>query len=292
MKHWILYFATQWRVFVLNMAIFTSLGLLYLINASPAYRVSMTVAAAGGSDAGNAVEPVGQITGQVGVRLGGPDGVGGFDLFLIGLKSPSAMPLLPDRDALMRRIFAPEWDDKTQTWRAPEGFWFALRSWFAGLLGRPAWTPPNDQRLAAYVAGALSIRGTAVPNVQHLVITGPNPALAVDLLQSLYRAADQLSRQRELAKLETLIQILQSQLAIASLAEQREVIAKRWLKLVTAQALARSDAPFVVTMLEPPSIPAQPVSPNISGVLLLSLIGGVGVGFIVALLRADAAAPA
>lgn len=259
MKYWVSYFASQWKIFVATLVLSAAIGGLYLSNTAPSYRISLTIAAAGGADTGNALDTIGQVTSQVGVRLGSPDGIGGFDLFLASLKSPTAIPLMPDHDTLMQRIF-------------PVG--------------------GNDERLASHIAASLSVRGTSTPNVHEMVFTGPDPKLASDLLRNLHTAADRLVRQHALAAAEAEIAILNKQIEKTSIAELRQAISNRLLKLLTRAGLAKSEPPFAAIILEAPRIPAQPVSPSHSGVWLLSILAGLGAGFFISLLRVDNAATA
>ncbi len=259
MKYWIIYFASQWKIFLISLVLALAAAGLYLSNTTPLYRISMTVAAAGGSDTGNALDPVGQVTSQVGVRLGSPDGIGSFDLFLASLKRSTAIPLMPDHDTLMQRIFG---------------------------------SGGNDERLANHIAASLSVRGTSTPNVHELVMTGPYPQLASDLLRNLHAAADRLVRQQVLAAAEAEIAVLNKQFEKTSAAELRQAISNRLLKLLTRAGLAKAEQPFAAIILEAPRIPSQPVSPSHTGVWLLSILAGLGAGFFISLLRADNAVTA
>lgn len=207
-----------------------------------------------------------------------------FRLYLEDLTSFDAAEALAADEALMRQIFAKEWQDGG--WRASASL---LDSLTATLLSRkaasiPAWQAPDANRLHAWLQANVSIEQNVRSPVVVLRVSHPDPAFAKALLARLHIGADARARVRALTRARANIRHLDARMARVSELDHRQAMVATRAAEAQRLMLARNPAPFAANPLGPSAASPGPTAPRTGLILALALVLGAGFGAALALI--------
>ncbi len=269
--------------------LFFLIAVLYLHFAEPVYRATLQVTAPQGqqsSSPGGGLGALAELAGAGGL-LGGADATS-FELYLAGLTSLEAANRLAANEQLMRRIFASEWSEQTQSWVEPDSalrdFIQTIKPWL-GVKNLP-WSPPGGQRLQEFLAGNTAIARDRTSPIVTITFENPNPELASSILTMLHREMDALLRVRNIRRSTDHIKYLTEKLATVTVIDYRQALIQALAKQEQNLMASSSDQPFAAEPFGDVFVSRRPVKPQNALVLALGVIGGLFAGMFFVFARA------
>jgi len=214
---------------------------------------------------------------------GGNDAVTPFRFYLDGLYSQEVAKRLARDEALMRTIFANEWDASAGRWREPASLGASVRSGISGLLGLPvvSWQRPDGQRLQGYIAYAVNIRQSVQTPVVTLTHDFPDPVFAGELLTKLHATLDAYLREQQALRTKGNIAFLTGELQKTTLADQRRALVAALAEQERQAMLAFGTAPYAADPLDASTVSSAPTRPrpvpllaggSVAGMLLAAVL--------------------
>lgn len=265
------------------------IAVLYLHFAEPVYRATLQVTAPQGqqsSSPGGGLGALAELAGAGGL-LGGADATS-FELYLAGLTSLEAANRLATNEPLMRRVFASEWSEQTQSWVEPDStlreFIQAIKPWL-GMKNYP-WSPPGGQRLQEFLEKNSAIGRDKKSPIVTITFEDPDPELAHAILTLLHREMDTLLRARNIRRSTDHIEYLTGKLATVTVIDYRQALIQALAKQEQNLMASRSDQPFAAEPFGDVFVSRRPVKPQNALVLALGVISGLFAGMFFVFARA------
>ena len=265
------------------------IGVLYLHFAEPVYRATLQVTPPQGQQSqtpGGGLGALAELAGA-GSLLGGADATS-FELYLAGLTSLEAANRLAANEPLMRRIFASEWSESTQSWKEPDsalrGIVRTIKPWL-GVENYP-WSPPDGQRLQEFLEKYAAISRDKKNPIVKITFEDPDPKLAQEILTLLHREMDKLLRVRNIRRSTDHIDYLTGKLATVTVIDYRQALIQALAKQEQNLMASSSDQPFAAEPFGDVFVSRRPVKPQAPLVLALGLIGGLFAGMLFVFARA------
>ena len=188
---------------------------------------------------------------------------------------------------LLRQVFWSDWDEASQSWKAPDG---ALENAYHALLqafGFPGWTEPDLRSLADYLGSNIKIRKMTENAMRRLRLSNAKPELARSVLELAHTTNDRLLREAAQTWVGRQIAQLEAELAgPVTSAARREALAAILTEHYRTQALLLADLPYAAEVFDPATVPPTPTSANPVVVLALAGVVGLILGIFVVFLRA------
>ncbi len=200
--------------------------------------------------------------------------------FLQLVQSNIVAARLMNDQSIMQRLFAEDWDPERRIWRQPENWVSQLKGWVRVAMGRPAWEPPNIDRVNAALSAMIKIKAIGDGMIQEISIDMKNPESASAILNAVVLAADETLREREAARLKASIDYWQNLLSRAASLENRNALIDNIQDAEKRAVFANVDLPFSIDILDPVVTPVTPSGPR--GMLVV--LGGFMVGVMISLL--------
>lgn len=280
-----------WRqkitVFTVAVATFM-LAVLYLHNATQIYTVYYKVTPA---NSPNQPTTTGQLRGLAsltGIRLPRDESTFHFTLYLEGLYGRGAAAEVSKRSDLMHEVFESEWDSERSEWTEPQGLIFDIKSAMKFILGIPiiSWQVPSAARLQEYIEEEITILEDDNSQVVTISMDVESPHFGLEFLASLHQAVDQILRKKSVERAKHHVDYLTGQLTKVAIAEYREALIRTLAEQEKTLMMASSGLPFAADVFDQPVASLRPTKPKSILVLALSIIGGVGLGILIGLVRA------
>lgn len=269
--------------------LFFLIAVLYLHFAEPVYRATLQVTAPQGqqsSSPGGGLGALAELAGAGGL-LGGADATS-FELYLAGLTSLEAANRLTANEPLMRRIFASEWSEQTQSWVEPNSavrdIIRTIKPWL-GVKNLP-WSPPGGQRLQEYLEKNSAIGRDKKSPIVTITFEDPDPELARMVLTMLHREMDILLRARNIRRSTDHIEYLTGKLATVTVLDYRQALIQALAKQEQNLMASSSDQPFAAEPFGDVFVSRRPVKPQNALVLALGMISGLFAGMFFVFARA------
>jgi hypothetical protein len=218
-----------------------------------------------------------------------------FRLFLDSLKTRDTADELAKDPAIMRTLFASEWDEATQSWHEPppptgiNGRIKQLQDWF----GYPSvpWHAPNGESMLGMLQMLVNVeQDPRRPYVATVVVNWYDPKFAVNLLATLHKTADNALRQKSIRRTNDYIAFLNGLLSRVTVAEHRTSIAQALSEQEKTAMIARSGSAYAAEPFESPWVNSVPVEPKPLPVLAEGAFVGGLLGSLLALLKWGTAA--
>lgn len=210
-----------------------------------------------------------------------------FDLYLEGLHSLEAARVLAENQALMQNIFSDEWDKERKDWREPGGIVKKIISGVKILLGMRAygWQAPDAKRLQEFIADEVKISKDSNRPVVTITFQHKSSEIGISLISSLHKAVDDDLRMRTLRRSTGYISYLYDQLKEASVAEYREALVELIAEQEKRRMIASSNLSYAAEPFSGPYASLYPTKPQSIFVLITSILLGLVVGVIGAVVR-------
>ena len=206
-----------------------------------------------------------------------------FRLFVDSLTSRDLADELAKNEALMKRLFAGDWDEAAQMWREPpHDPYYEWRVYIRSLIGlRPyaPWHGPGGAELHGYLNTNLEVQqDTRKPYLVRVLFNYDDPQFGIEFLRALSTTADSLLRGKALLRTQLNIDYLSKQLSTVTIVEHRAAITQAMSEQERYAMVASSEAPFAADVFERPWAPNLPSSPRPRNVLTTAILVGAGVG--------------
>jgi len=197
-----------------------------------------------------------------------------------------AARLMSDQ-SIMVRLFPSEWDAERKVWRQPQGWKDQARGWVRTLMGRPAWEPPNIDRINTALAGMIKIKAVGDGMIQEISIDMGDPESASAILNAVVLAADETLREREAARLKASVEYWQDLLSRAASLENRNALIANIQDAEKRAVFANVDLPFSIDILDPVVTPVTPSGPRGLLVVMAGFVVGVMLSLLTILRRSS-----
>ena len=259
--------------------VFLLIGIAYLHLAEYRYTAEMRVVAsqAPENNTGLGSAKLGNLASLVGISADG-EKASPFKLYIEELTSREVAAALVPQPAIMRTIFNKEWDVGTRGWRRPTPSPFL--DGMKALLGFPPqeWRAPDAARLQDYLRRSIKIDDDPKRTVTIIRFDHADPRFAIALLTALNVAADHHLKTAALTRANQFAKYLDARLATVVLTEHRVALAMALSEQEKQIMLASSDAPYAADLVEAPNASLAPTSPRAVIVLMASLVFGLVLG--------------
>lgn len=279
-----------WWIIALCATIAVLLAVYSLHNATYRYTSTMVITPAQYSRSDGLSSKLGQLGGlasAVGVSLPDGNSTSEFKLYIEGLRSYDIAQILAADRKFMQQLFEREWDPVLKRWRTPQGTLRDIITSLKGLLGIPnlPYQPPNATRLQTLLADQLIVDVNPRSPVITVSFEHADPAFANAILQRIDSATDGLLRRRALLRTDDYIAYLTARLPSVVMPEQKQSVAQTLSEQERLKMVQSSTRPYAAEIFSGPSASFRPTSPKPYKLLLLSCLGGVGIGIALAILR-------
>jgi hypothetical protein len=199
-----------------------------------------------------------------------------FRLYLEGIYTRQIAAQLARDPAVMRHVFADEWDATAGVWREPSGVGHSLGKLIDRLTGQraAAWTAPDAARLQEWINANIKIDQTPKTPVVTLLVNDPDPQFARNFLVRLHRDADEWVRTRSLGRTAANIAYLDRRLPGIVQADHREAIIATLGDQQQRTMTAKNPAPFAAEPFGTVVVSERPTAPRQMPVLILAMLFG------------------
>ncbi len=269
--------ARKWWLIILIMVISTAGAALWMSRTVPLYTASTIVSAtaSSGSKLGGALSSLSFGASQLGIDLGQPAVEPGFTEFLQVLTSVTLAERLEERHGVLRRVFQSRWDVATNAWLPPRGFIARLKGGLRTLFGQPAWLDPGPATLAGYLTTELSATDPLGTGMYLISISHTDRTFAGELLGWILREADDIIKERTIARSREQIAYFNEKIAETALREQRMTLVAMLLVEERDVVLASSELPFAAKFVDEIVVSDLPTFPDPFSILAMVILGSI-----------------
>ena len=256
----------------------------YLHVATYKYRAELRITPAQGGGAGLGGN-IGALASLAGADLGSFGGSKEFPAYIESLKSRAVAEHVSSDEALMRHIFADQWDPTRGVWAEPEGFLYGFVQSARTMLGAPAqgWRRPDAAALQDYIEKHVVVQEDSKRAIARISVTDRDPEFAASLLTQLHEASDNNLRKRTLDRANNYISYLELRLPTVTIAEQREALAKALSDQEKLRMQASASVGYAAEELGVIAVSPRPVTPRPTIVLAIAVACGAVLGLLVVL---------
>lgn len=268
------------------------IAVIYLFIATPKYTATMILAAVQVQGNSPGLGALGQFSAISGIRIGESDAGLRFSSFIDLLPSQAVSKRLLEDQKFTQKIFANEWDQDNNKWHPQPGIFGFLIRLPDKLFGRPTWSPPSSVRLSEYLSDNVGIRDFGDAGMKTISFDHKDPAFAVEVLQKIYKAADNELKVDALIRTRQYVVYLEKRLLSASVAEHRQALSQLLVDQERNQMLMEADLPFAARVVSDATVSDQPTKPKVVVTLIVALLIGILVGVLwIFLLQKEVKAP-
>jgi hypothetical protein len=274
----------RWKWLVLLAAVAgTGVGVRNIEKFVPTYRASMIVAP------GNTRDSVSLSSGGAAnlVSLGQSLGMVGqisttnipFEQFKVLISSMQLAKILQEKYQILQMIHLKSWDEANKRWIKPAMLKDSLGMRARRYFHVNDWQEPGLESLATYLGGAVQIKKLLKSPFYEISVNHSDREFAEFVLKIVHSEADQLISEQDRKKTIARRRYLEERLETAQLAEVRSILLALLVKFEQDATLTNTDAPNVLSIIEPVHVSGQPNEPA-----FLRMLGmPIGVAIIIAM---------
>lgn len=209
-----------------------------------------------------------------------------FRLYVEGVFTREVAIRLARDPALMRHVFADEWDPRTRRWHAPDAAGYRWTRSLYAFVGAPlpAWSRPDAARLQAWIGERVHLDQTPKTPIVTISVDDTDPAFARRLLPVLHRTVDSWLRERTLDRTANNIAYINAKLPTVALADHRQALFATLSDQEQRQMTARNPAAYAAERFGDVTVSPVPTSPRQLVLLAAALALGLALGVAAALL--------
>jgi hypothetical protein len=216
-----------------------------------------------------------------------------FRLYIDTLKSRNIADELAKDPAIMRTIFAGEWNNATQSWQEPivTGKTYKIKQYLERVFGFPSvpWHQPDGESLLGSINYFVTVQeDPRRPYIAKIVMNYPDRQFAIQFLTELHQAADNELRQRAIQRTTEYIAYLSDMLSKVTVVEHRIALAQALSEQEKSAMIAKSGSAFAAELFERPWASSYPSYPKPVQTLMKDAFFGALIGGILALLLSAA----
>lgn len=259
-------------------------GILYLRVTPSMFTAELKVTAASSSadSVANRLGNLGGLAAAAGLPIGGSSKAEPFDLYLEALTSRGVADQMARDSRIMTTVFRKEWDADRRAWRRPPPTVTDQIKDVLGI-GTIAWRAPDGARLREYLQKEIVVTKNSKSPITSVQYDAHDPVFAVYLLQQANRFSDNQVRSSALQQATEYQAYLTSVLPSVVLTDVRKSLSETLAHQYESVMMAKSTVAYAALPLSAPQVSTTPTKPKAMIVLALSLMLGVIVGLVVAL---------
>jgi len=272
----------HWQAFLAAWGAIVVLMVVYLHVAPRQYTVTLEVApVVQGTRAGGNLGALGSL---VGLNLSGGGESQAFRMYLESIHSRSAAAELLKDQQFVGRLFPLEWSSTDRTWHQPSSLTAPVTHAIKALLGIPVtpWSPPSVERVFEYLDMNIKVIEDPKSPIVTIQMEDERPEVVAELLNRLDQIADQLVRQRALARANGYIEDITNRLKTVSVSEYRQALIDNLNDQEKARMAASARVRFAADRFSAPSVSSAPTSPRAGILLVIAVVVGAVVGVLAA----------
>jgi len=184
-------------------------------------------------------------------------------------------------------LFPKKWDNQSKTWRpSPKDHWWNIKKYFINQdTNMPDTMEPNPELTYLKFKNALNISVDKKTDLVAISFDWPEPELASQWVNQLIHEINETLRKKAIIKSENSIVFLEKQLQTAQLDELRVLYGELIQKQIKNITLAQANEAYAFEILDEAIVPEHPIKPKRLLIMLLSLIIGLILGSIIALIK-------
>ncbi|MBS0274834.1 MAG: hypothetical protein JSR55_10630 [Proteobacteria bacterium] len=262
----------HWLLFVVAALVGTVWAFYYEAHAPKLYTVSIQVGPVGDAPVQNS----GGVSGLVSMFLSGGSmsmGPPEWSRYVYALSSVRLAEKLEREHHLIKKLFAPRWDEKTKSWKPTPGFGAGVGRFFRNMFGFPVNVPPDIKDLQSYLSGNVFLTTDKTTGLTTLSMNSGDPKQAMDFLLMVHHAAVQLVKNEISSRNQAKIAYLTRALGTTVNADQRGILIGMLAQTEQTQMLLNNNLPFAAQIIDTPTIPTQPSTPPMLNVAMEYRIG-------------------
>ncbi len=265
-----------------------TLGFAYVLSATPIYQaealLSPTTAQKSTGRFASLADQYSGLAGLAGISLPTHSSL---NTAIATLESRRFMQGFIRDNRLKPLLFPGQWNANTESWKSHpktnDSWW---NSWILTKNKvQPDTLEPRSEQAYRKFKSALSISVDKKTSLVNLRFNWSEPELTAKWANQLIIRINRVLREQAINKAENSIAYLNKQLKTARLDELRVLYAELIQEQTKNITLAKANEEYAFEVLDPAVAPEHPVKPKRSMILLLSLIGGLILGVIIALIR-------
>lgn len=188
---------------------------------------------------------------------------------------------------LKPRLFPGQWDTNSQAWiprQEPDNKWWEFWRLPSDKAEEQSDTfEPNPERAYQTFRNALSVSIDKKTGLVNLQIKWTEPRPTAEWANQLVGRINQILRKQAIEKAKSSMDYLKQQLETARLDELKVVYAELIQEQTKNITLAQANEEYAFEILDPAVAPGHPIRPKRQMIMLLSLIAGLVIGIIIAL---------
>jgi hypothetical protein len=279
----------KWLIGAVTLASFVA-AVVYLNIAIYRYAADLKVTPSQGS--GGALSgSLGALASLAGADLSRGASGAAYPLYFATLKSRGVAADLASDPAIMRHVFAKQWNSRRGKFEHHMGAVETIAEPIKHVLGLPSypWHPPAAAELQTYLEKNLEVTEDVKRSMTTIRVKDADPAFAASLLLRVHTAADAAIRDRTLKRTAQYIAYLERKLPTVKNAEQRVALVTTLNDQEKLRMQASATVGFAAEPLNGVEVSAIPVSPRpmltLAGAMVVGLIAGIGAALATTLFR-------
>jgi hypothetical protein len=288
-----LYILWNKKIYILFFMFFSVFcGSMYLHDVERQYLVEYKLKPVGNQKQKNVIPSLGGLASFAGFQLPS-NSTDNFTIFKELLFSIEVSEIIFKDKALIREIFASEWNTSLNNFSAPsKSETMTYISDFKRLLSgndEVSYSPPNAKRLSDYILKNIDITENKKNGFLTIKAESSNPNMFLPLIVKISEVSDQIMRQRYIDFSIEPLAFYKEKLRSSRSREHREALAELISTEEQKLMLASVGKYFTAEPYLDPKISLYPTSPKPKEVLFLSLIFGLFAGCAIILLLSTTA---
>lgn len=197
-----------------------------------------------------------------------------YDRYLQLLTSPAmAEILIRNVPEILPVLFPERWNAREKKWFLP------LYAWPGELFNRArggaAWQAPTPEELANKLDNMLQMRVIGTTPMRELRLRYHDRGFGQTLLFAMHQAADNVLREEAARRSASIVEYIEKQLQVVKLQEHRQVLSELLAAQERIKILVAVDLPYAADVVQPPSAPSQPDTPQPWPILVFGFILGL-----------------
>lgn len=271
------------RYLAVSVLIFFLVAMLSIHFSQKKYTASLIVSPTISQSGLSGVSGFGGLADMVGIDIGSGENLN-FTKYFAYLQSDTIAMSLLENSAVLKKVFAEDWDEKQGAWQSNSTLSRLPKSILFRLVGLPYETAPNITRVSSFLKDEVWTSKVPDSSMIRISFTHSDPDFARDFLLILHREADLIVRSSIEQRTKSRIAYLNAAIPLVNVVDQR--IAMVDLLSIEEQNLmmTKADEHFAAEIVEAPVAPNIFSTPNIGLRLGLSVLLGLLTGCVWAMI--------
>jgi len=284
-------FFTLWgaKIYIILIAIISVfLASFYLQSAERKYSVEYNLKPVGETKNSSAFSGLGGFASLAGIQLPTSSG-NDFNIFKELITAPEVSEIIFENKKIIKEIFRSEWNETLNNYSRPpkskiQIFVSDAKKLLTGSID-VNYMPPNPRRLSIYIKKNIQIGENKDTGFLKFTSETSKPELMLLLMIEATKASDKIMRQRYIDFSTEPLAFYKEKLRVARSREHREALAELIGKEEEKLMFASKGKHFIAEPYINPTISLYPTAPKPQLILALSLILGLFLGAVFALMR-------